>query len=103
MTDVSVLLYQINYWMEQSQTELMAIFRDVKGDTDSGMIIGLNVETYYRINVQVYNSAGYGPKSSYWIEETLRSGEEINLHNFIWKMCFWVKDLLNSANNIKQL
>ena len=81
----------------------MAIFRDVKGDTDSGMIVGLNVETYYRINVQVYNSAGYGPKSSYWIEETLRSGEELNLHYFIWKTCIWVKNLHNSTNNIKQL
>ena len=37
------------------------------------MIIGLYPDTYYWITIQVYNEAGYGPKSDPYLQETLRA------------------------------
>nr|AUG84451.1 contactin [Platynereis dumerilii] len=65
--------YRINYWKEETEDEGMAIYRPLSGQRDHGLIIGLDVKTYYLVNVQVFNSAGNGPKSEDYVEETLRS------------------------------
>ena len=65
--------YRINYWKQEGEEEAMAFYNIVPWDTDNGLIIGLDPKTYYFINVQVYNHAGFGPKSSMTIlEETYR-------------------------------
>ncbi len=55
----------------------MSLYRPILGQTDRGFIIGLDVKTYYYVNVQVYNSAGNGPKSEDFLEETLRFGKDL--------------------------
>lgn len=53
----------------------MSIYNVIPGQTDHGYVIGLEHHTYYYVNVQVFNSAGNGPKSQDYLEETLRSGK----------------------------
>ena len=53
----------------------MSIYNSIPGQTNRGFIIGLDPKTYYFVNVQVFNSAGNGPKSEDFLEETLRSGK----------------------------
>ena len=65
--------HQINYWKEVGESEAMSIYRPLGGQRDHGLIIGLDSHTYYFVNVQVFNSAGNGPKSQDYLEETLRS------------------------------
>jgi hypothetical protein len=67
-----LLGYRLNYWKEEGEDETMAQYRPITGQTDQGLIIGLETHTYYYVNVQVYNSAGNGPKSQEFLEETLR-------------------------------
>lgn len=71
---------QINYWKESTEDEGMAIYRPLAGQRDHGLIIGLAIKTYYVVNVQVFNSAGNGPKSEDYVEETLRAGNMINMY-----------------------
>ncbi len=56
----------------------MAIYRPLGGQRSSGLIIGLNAKTYYYVNIQVFNTAGNGPKSQDFLEETLRLGKPHN-------------------------
>ena len=71
----SYALLQINYWKEEGEDETMAFHNPISGQTDRGLAIALEVKTYYFVNVQVFNSAGNGPKSEDFLEETLRYGE----------------------------
>ena len=59
----------------------MSIYNTIRGQTDHGFIIGLDPKTYYFVNVQVFNSAGNGPKSEDFLEETLRSGKKNSLYH----------------------
>ena len=45
--------YRINYWEECCQTEQMALFLQVLGQVDHGIIVGLYPDTQYQVNVQV--------------------------------------------------
>ena len=82
------LHFQINYWKEVGEDETMSLYRPIPGQTDNGFIIGLDIKTYYYVNVQVYNSAGNGPKSEDFLEETLRSGKG-SIHLFKWLKRMW--------------
>ncbi|CAH1783082.1 unnamed protein product [Owenia fusiformis] len=78
-----ILGYGINYWIEGKETEEMSIQQNLYGQMDCGMIIGLWPFTNYWTNVQVFNSAGYGPKSANFKQRTLRKApveypEEVN-------------------------
>ena len=68
---------QINFWKEIGEDETMSIYNIISGQTDTGLVIGLEPHTYYYVNVQVYNSAGNGPKSQDYLEETLRAGRSM--------------------------
>ena len=69
-----IIFLQINYWKETGEDETMSIYRPLGGQRDRGLIIGLEPKTYYYVNVQVFNTAGNGPKSQDFLEETLRKG-----------------------------
>ena len=49
--------------------------KEVYGQTDHCVIIGLEPDTEYLGRVQVFNSAGRGPKGQWRIAETARAGE----------------------------
>uniref|UniRef100_A0A0B7AM68 Contactin n=1 Tax=Arion vulgaris TaxID=1028688 RepID=A0A0B7AM68_9EUPU len=68
--------YKINYWRSQRETESQALqniieLKPGQNNLDRGLIIGLEAITWYRFNVQIYNSAGNGPKSSDYDQQTL--------------------------------
>ncbi|CAG5135524.1 unnamed protein product, partial [Candidula unifasciata] len=68
--------YKINYWRSQRETEAQALqniieLKPGQNNLDRGLIIGLEPVTWYKFNVQVYNSAGNGPKSSDYEQQTL--------------------------------
>ena len=68
-----LLGYRINYHEECCMTEQMALFNQVYGQQTEGMLVGLYPNTKYVITVQVFNEAGYGPKTDPYIQDTLRS------------------------------
>ncbi|CAL1529097.1 unnamed protein product [Lymnaea stagnalis] len=68
--------YKINYWNRSNEVETQAkqnIIELKPWETNlrQGLIIGLEPVTWYYFNVQVYTSAGNGPKSSTYDQQTL--------------------------------
>ncbi|KAK7092363.1 contactin-3-like [Littorina saxatilis] len=62
--------YQINYWPEGMLASDYHRFIRHYGQTDNGLVIGLDVDVNTWVDVQVYNSAGLGPRSEAYIMET---------------------------------
>ena len=60
--------------MECCETEEMAPRVTISGQAEEGMVIGLYPDTPYYFDVMVFNEAGNGPKSQYFIQRTLRNG-----------------------------
>ncbi|KAK6181653.1 hypothetical protein SNE40_009468 [Patella caerulea] len=65
-----ILGYQINYWPDEGDYWLMFIRH--RGQRDTGLVIGLASDTNFWVDVQVYNSAGLGPRSEAYFMETSR-------------------------------
>lgn len=63
--------YRIYYWPVYESRD-RAIFRDLLGQRDTGLIIGLLPDTMYAIEVLVYNEAGYASESDTIYQRTLR-------------------------------
>ncbi|RUS71470.1 hypothetical protein EGW08_020769 [Elysia chlorotica] len=68
--------YKINYWEKDTgkESEAMQNILELKPgeeNLDRGLIIGLEPVTWYVFNVQAYNSAGNGDKSSSNVRQTL--------------------------------
>ncbi|XP_046576774.1 contactin-like [Haliotis rubra] len=68
-----VMGYQINYWLD-GETYNDALFVRHYGQMSKGMIIGLEPNTDYWCNVNVFNGAGLGPKSENWWFSTYYQG-----------------------------
>ncbi|KAA0200129.1 Contactin/TAG-1 cell adhesion molecule [Fasciolopsis buskii] len=73
--------YRILYWPRVSDCRSldsdMARYKlgqrqTVHGDVTEGVIIGLDADTYYCIAVQIFNSAGDGPESSFTEQTTFK-------------------------------
>ncbi|KAL8616442.1 hypothetical protein ACOMHN_041045 [Nucella lapillus] len=62
--------YQINYWPEGMMASDYQRFIRYYGQGESGLVIGLDVDVNTWVDVQVYNSAGLGPRSEAYIMET---------------------------------
>ncbi|KAH9505461.1 hypothetical protein Btru_057388 [Bulinus truncatus] len=66
-----ILGYQINWW---HYTEVATDYREFirhYGQRDTGFVIGLKSDNFYYFTIQVFNSAGLGPVSEYYFQETL--------------------------------
>ncbi|XP_025106853.1 contactin-like isoform X2 [Pomacea canaliculata] len=73
-----LLGYRINYWMRDNETEDQARYNFIRipwgmDNIDHGLIIGLFPRDWYIVNVQTYNSAGFGPKSEDYPQQTTNS------------------------------
>ncbi|CAL8100852.1 unnamed protein product [Calicophoron daubneyi] len=73
--------YRIIYWplisdcrslMSDEARRQWGQRQTVHGEVTEGVIIGLNADTYYCISVQVFNSAGDGPESSFTEQTTYK-------------------------------
>ncbi|XP_046353215.1 contactin-like [Haliotis rufescens] len=69
--------YKVNYWRQQEETEIEAVQSIYEGQIDHALIIGLQPDTWYTVNVQVYNSAGNGPKSEDYHQSTDRMAPQL--------------------------
>lgn len=68
--------YKINYWRKDFDRETDALqniiqLKPGQENLDRGLIIGLEPVEWYRFNVQAYNTAGNGDKSSNYERQTL--------------------------------
>jgi hypothetical protein len=66
------VLYQVRYWHDDFPEFVM--WRDLYGQHDSAIIIGLQDNTNYWASVQVMNYAGVGPIGEIRLAETLHLG-----------------------------
>nr|KAG5693211.1 hypothetical protein BaRGS_034470 [Batillaria attramentaria] len=78
--------YQINYWPEELLPSDYLRFIRYYGQRDTGLVIGLDVDVNTWVDVQVYNSAGLGPRSEAYIMETsgfapLHYPEEVRVYS----------------------
>ncbi|XP_074644634.1 contactin-like isoform X2 [Tubulanus polymorphus] len=64
--------FRINYWKRDTESAIYSKRQTILGNVDSGLIIGLDADTYYKISVQVFNGAGNGPLSNVHEETTWR-------------------------------
>ena len=69
-----IFVVQVSYWLKDIEQEVGAIQAIFEGQTDREMIIGLQPDSWYEVNVLVYNTAGNGPKSDTYPQETERLG-----------------------------
>lgn len=74
--------FQINYWRRDNETENEARYNFIqipKGhdNINRGRVIGLSGKDWFYVNVQAYNSAGFGPKSENYLQETANFGKNI--------------------------
>ncbi|CAG5130772.1 unnamed protein product, partial [Candidula unifasciata] len=67
-----ILGYVINYWDEEDDPNLFTRSIRYYGNVDSGLVIGLESQVNTIVDVQVYNSAGLGPRSNTYVMETAR-------------------------------
>ncbi|KAK7482492.1 hypothetical protein BaRGS_00026309 [Batillaria attramentaria] len=67
-----ILGYQINYWWEEDPSYLMS-YNVYCDDCGQGLVIGLEPDSDYWWNVQVFNTAGLGPK-----------GEDYRISTFLY-------------------
>ncbi|XP_071103129.1 contactin-3-like [Haliotis cracherodii] len=79
--------YQINYWPndESDPTDWMQFIR-FPGQVSEGMVIGLEQNGWTWMDVQVYNSAGLGPRMEAYTQETLHHApllypEEVRIYS----------------------
>ncbi|KAL5013277.1 hypothetical protein ScPMuIL_007547 [Solemya velum] len=72
-----LLGYKLNYWVMDEEEEIQAIQAIYQGQTDHAVIIGLEANSWYTVNVQVYNTAGNGPKSEDFHQETYRKPPQL--------------------------
>ncbi|XP_033733022.1 contactin-like [Pecten maximus] len=62
--------YQINYWANNNEDPPLKQFIRYQGQRDTGLVIGLAADSYFWFDVQVYNTAGLGPLSEKYTQET---------------------------------
>ncbi|KAK7482104.1 hypothetical protein BaRGS_00026688, partial [Batillaria attramentaria] len=62
----------INYWKEEADPLIMNHYTGEPAD--GATVIGLLADTWYRMDVQVYNAAGLGPRSEQFRQRTWKSG-----------------------------
>uniref|UniRef100_A0A0B7B5Q8 Contactin n=1 Tax=Arion vulgaris TaxID=1028688 RepID=A0A0B7B5Q8_9EUPU len=67
-----ILGYVINYWDEEDDPNLYTRSIRYYGNIDTGLVIGLESQVNTIVDVQVYNSAGLGPRSNTYVMETAR-------------------------------
>ncbi|KAJ8307559.1 hypothetical protein KUTeg_015643 [Tegillarca granosa] len=63
--------YQINYWYSEDEDPIYKQYIRYSGQLSEAIVIGLFDDSNFWFEVQVFNSAGLGPLSQRFIQETL--------------------------------
>ncbi|XP_015594638.1 contactin [Cephus cinctus] len=67
--------YRIKYWKE-SNNETSAVYYLSRTTRPWSLVVGLHPDTYYRVKVMAYNSAGEGPESDHVRQRTYRKAPQ---------------------------
>lgn len=65
---------QVNYWLDGDDEPVYKQYIRYQGQVSEGIVIGLFPDTNFWFEVQVFNTAGLGPLSEKFIQETLHEG-----------------------------
>lgn len=77
--------FQVNYWLDGDDEPVYKQYIRYEGQVSEGIVIGLFPDTNFWFEVQVFNTAGLGPLSEKFIQETLHEGMENNyVHTFLY-------------------
>lgn len=74
--------FQVNYWLDGDDEPVYKQYIRYEGQVSEGIVIGLFPDTNFWFEVQVFNTAGLGPLSEKFIQETLHEGMENNLSTY---------------------
>lgn len=66
--------FQVNYWLDGDDEPVYKQYIRYEGQVSEGIVIGLFPDTNFWFEVQVFNTAGLGPLSEKFIQETLHEG-----------------------------
>ncbi|OWF40587.1 contactin-like [Mizuhopecten yessoensis] len=69
--------YQINYWFSEDTDPVYKLYIRYPGQVDEAVVIGLWDDSNFWFEVQVYNTAGLGPLSEKFIQETLHLAPQL--------------------------
>ncbi|CAD5114730.1 DgyrCDS3772 [Dimorphilus gyrociliatus] len=64
--------YRINYWRTNIDTEEEGQHMLASGNIEKALVIGLYPNVMYSVSLQVFNGAGFGPKTNPIFQRTLR-------------------------------
>lgn len=64
----------MNYWLDGDDEPVYKQYIRYQGQVSEGIVIGLFPDTNFWFEVQVFNTAGLGPLSEKFIQETLHEG-----------------------------
>ena len=64
---------QVNYRARYDPDPVINVI-SWRGESDTGVIIGLDPYSWYTVDVQVRNTAGLGPRSELYHAKTFRAG-----------------------------
>ena len=73
-------IFQVNYWLKLTETQLDARQYIIYKQTDQATIIGLRPDTWYTVTVIAFNNAGNSLKSEVAHQQTDRSGNSLFMH-----------------------
>ena len=71
--DISIFSLQVNYKERFDEAPIINAI-SWRGESDTGIVIGLDPYTWYTVDVQVLNTAGMGPRSELYHARTFRAG-----------------------------
>jgi len=67
----------VNYWSDDDEEPLYKQYIRYPGQVDQGVVIGLWADSNFWFEVLVYNTAGLGPVSEKFVQETLHLGKNL--------------------------
>ena len=79
-----VYLIQVNYYLRTQDAEDTKSYKYKQsirfhGQVRSGIVIGLNADTYYYVQAQVFTDAGLGPLGEKYPAETMNPGITVQI------------------------
>lgn len=90
----------MNYWLDGDDEPVYKQYIRYQGQVSEGIVIGLFPDTNFWFEVQVFNTAGLGPLSEKFIQETLHEGMDNNYVPLDFFFYYQFTEMLLNAREI---